>query len=108
MFEEPQDLAADLGGIAEQRDGPVRPIGAIGCIRFGGLALVLFLQRFLIGDAMLSHRGVKQDRNQDTGNDGQADLVLDGDGALAPRLGLGEVVLPGIEALFNTPALEPL
>ena len=106
MFEEPQDLAADLGGIAEQRDRPIRSVGTIGCVRRGDLAFVLLLQRLLIGTAMLSQRGMEQDCDQYPGDDGQAHLVLDGNGALSPRLGLGEVVLPGIEHFSSSQRRE--
>ena len=48
MFEEPEDLAAHLGGIAEQGDGPVGAIGAIGVIHLGLLAFLLLRQGFHI------------------------------------------------------------
>ncbi len=65
-----------------------------------------------VASSALSHRRYhaapswcEEDRDQDTGDDGQAHLVFNGDGALTPRLGLGEVVLPDIETLFLFPAL---
>jgi len=45
VLEEPQDLAAHLGGVAEYRAAPV---GAIGPVGRGDLAPVLLAQCFLV------------------------------------------------------------
>jgi hypothetical protein len=38
VFEEPQDLAADLGGESKQGDGPIGAIGAVVLLRRLGLS----------------------------------------------------------------------
>ena len=45
VLEEPQDLAAQLGGIADYREAPV---GAVGAVGGGTLTAVLFAQRLLM------------------------------------------------------------
>jgi hypothetical protein len=52
VFEEPQHLAADLGGIAKNRGDPV---GAVGSVGLGGLTPIRFSQRLLVLDPVLAH-----------------------------------------------------
>ncbi|WP_291996527.1 hypothetical protein [Candidatus Accumulibacter sp. ACC012] len=52
VLEEPQDLAAHLGGVAEYRGAPVWAIGPVGR---RGLAPVLLAQCFLVLDSVLTH-----------------------------------------------------
>lgn len=89
MLEEPQDLAAHLGGVAEYRGAPV---GAIGPVGRGGPVL------------LLTHFAVQQQGHQEAGDNGQADLILDGRQAGTPGLGQAEVVLPGVKTLLLLPA----
>ena len=72
VIEEPQQLAAELGGVAEYRRAPV---GAVGAVGLGGLTRVLLAQCFLVLDAVLTHVAVQQDRHQDGSDNGQADLI---------------------------------
>ena len=108
MFEEPQNLAADLGGIAKDRGAPAWAVGAVGQMRGLGGALGLSAQRLDVPATVLPEGVVQQDRDQHAGDDGQAQLGVDGIDVLAPSLGLGEVVFPGVEALLDTPSLKPL
>ena len=105
VFEEPQHLAAHLGGVAEYRGAPIRAVSAVG---FGGLAPVLFVQRFFVLDPVLAHLAVQQHGYQDRRDYRQAHLVVDRHHAGAPGFGLAEVVFPGVETLFDTPSLKPL
>ena len=106
MLEEPEDLAAHLGGRAEQGDGPVGAIGAIRIIHLGLLAFLLLGQRFHILGPRVTQAGVEEERHQQMSDDGQPGLIGDGHGALTPGLRLREVVFPGIEALFFFPPAE--
>ena len=69
----------------------------------GMLAFVLFAQRLFV-DAVVSAECLMQhERDENAGDDRQAHLIVDGGEALAPSLGLREVVFPGIETLFFVP-----
>ena len=75
MFEEPEDLAAHLGGRAEQGDGPVEAISAMGFIHIGLLTFLMLRQRFHILCPRVNQTGVEENRHQQMGDDGQPGLM---------------------------------
>ena len=91
MFQEPEHLAADLGGVAIDGRGPGRwLVFAEGF----GTPEVLFGERLLIADAPAGGVVVKPQGHQEVGEQRQPGLVFDRDAMDAPRTRLGEVVLP--------------
>lgn len=77
MFDEPQDLPADLGGVAKDHSVSAGIIGAVGEERGLGLALYLAVQRVDVLAARPAEGAPQQEGDQEGGDDRQAEVCLD-------------------------------
>ncbi len=70
------------------------------------LPLILLGQCLLVAGTLGAEPGMQEQGEEQVSDDRQVRLIGDGRPGLTPSLGLGEVVLRGVEALLLFPALE--